>query len=155
MLLSFVGRINRNYNRRRKYSQYLNRSTTPPVSRNKRRRHSKKIQAINVIQCERDGQSLRAGRSGDGNPVGGEIFRSRPDSPWDQPSLVYNGYRVSFPGGKRPGRGVDHPPASSAEVKERVDLYFYSPSGPSWPVIGWTVSLPLTSFNKPAMCFRQ
>jgi hypothetical protein len=36
------------------------------------------------------------------------------------PSLVYNGYRVSFPGVKRPGRGVDHPPPSSAEVKERV-----------------------------------
>jgi hypothetical protein len=26
----------------------------------------------------------------------------------------------SFPGVKRPGRGVDHPPPSSAEVKERV-----------------------------------
>ena len=31
-----------------------------------------------------------------------------------------SGYRVSFPGVKRPGRGVDHPPLSSAEVKERV-----------------------------------
>jgi len=28
----------------------------------------------------------------------------------------------SFPGVKRPGRGVDHPPQSSAEVKERVEL---------------------------------
>jgi len=37
---------------------------------------------------------------------------------------------------KRPGRGVDHPPPSSAEVKERVELYLYSTSGPSWPVIG-------------------
>jgi hypothetical protein len=26
------------------------------------------------------------------------------------------------PGVKRPGRGVDHPPPSSAEVKERVEL---------------------------------
>jgi len=41
----------------------------------------------------------------------------------------------SFPGVKRPGRGVDHPPPSSAEVKERVELYLYSPSGPSWPVL--------------------
>ena len=39
-------------------------------------------------------------------------------------------------GVKRPGRGVDHPPPSSAEVKERVELYLYSPSGPSWPVLG-------------------
>ena len=37
----------------------------------------------------------------------------------------------SFSGVKRLGRGVDHPPLSSAKVKERVELYFYSPSGPS------------------------
>ena len=37
----------------------------------------------------------------------------RPSGP---ASLLYNGYRV-FPGVKRPGRGVDHPPPSSDEVK--------------------------------------
>jgi hypothetical protein len=42
----------------------------------------------------------------------------------------------SFPGVNWPGRGVHHPLPSSAEVKERVDLYFYSPSGPSWLVMG-------------------
>jgi len=42
----------------------------------------------------------------------------------------------SFPGVKRPGCGVDHPPTSSADVKERVELYLYSPYGPSWPVLG-------------------
>jgi hypothetical protein len=51
-------------------------------------------------------------------------------------------YRVSFPVIKRPGRGVDHPPSSSAEVKERVELYLYSPSGPSWPVLRRTLPLP-------------
>jgi len=35
----------------------------------------------------------------------------------------------SFPGVKRPGRGVDHPSTSRAEVKERVALYLYSPLG--------------------------
>jgi len=35
----------------------------------------------------------------------------------------------SFPGVKLPERGVDHPPPSSAEVKERVELYLYSPLG--------------------------
>ena len=45
----------------------------------------------------------------------------------------------SSPGIKRPRCGVDHPPPpSSAEVRERVDLYLYSPSQPSWPVLGWT-----------------
>ena len=32
----------------------------------------------------------------------GEIFRTRPDRPWDPPSLLYNEYRV-FPGGKAAG----------------------------------------------------
>ena len=26
------------------------------------------------------------------------IFRTPPDRPWGPPSLLYNGYRVSFPG---------------------------------------------------------
>jgi hypothetical protein len=33
------------------------------------------------------------------NPSGGEIFCTRPDRPWDSPSLLYNGYGV-FPEGK-------------------------------------------------------
>jgi len=57
----------------------------------------------------------------------GEIFRTSPDRPWGPPSLLYNGYRV-FPGGKvRPGRDADPSPHSSAEVKNRVELYLYSP----------------------------
>jgi hypothetical protein len=61
------------------------------------------------------------------NPGGGEIFRTCPDRPWGPPSLLYNGYRV-FPGGKvRPGRDADLSPPSSAEVKNRVELYLYSP----------------------------
>jgi hypothetical protein len=43
-------------------------------------------------------------------PGGGDIFPTRPDRPWGAPSLLYNGYRVSSPVVKRPGRGVDHPP---------------------------------------------
>jgi hypothetical protein len=49
----------------------------------------------------------------------------------------------SFPGVKRPGRVFEHPPSSIAEVKERVQLYLYSSSGPSWPVLGRTLPLPL------------
>jgi len=40
----------------------------------------------------------------------------------------------SFPGLKRSRRGVDHPPPSSAKVKERVELYLHSPSELFWPV---------------------
>ena len=63
---------------------------------------------------------------------GGEIFCNCPNRSWIPPSLLQNGY----PGVKRPGRGVDHPPPSSAKVKERVELHRYSTSRPSWPVQG-------------------
>ena len=33
----------------------------------------------------------------------------------------------SFPGVKRPVRGLEHPLPSIAKVKERVELYLYSP----------------------------
>jgi hypothetical protein len=36
----------------------------------------------------------------------------------------------------RPGCHINHPPLSSAEVSVRVELYLYSPSGPSWPLLG-------------------
>ena len=74
------------------------------------------------------------------NSGGCEIFLVCPDRPWGPPSILYNGYRVCT-GGKQTGRGVDHPPSSSAEVKERVELYLYSTSGPTWPVLGWYSSL--------------
>jgi len=49
----------------------------------------------------------------------------------------------SLEGVKRPGRGIDHPHPYSVEVKERVELYLYSTSVPSWPVIGRSLPLPL------------
>jgi hypothetical protein len=65
---------------------------------------------------------IATGYSRDGPGIesrwGGEIFRTRPDRAWCWP-----------------------PTLSSAEVKERVDLYLYSPSGPYWPVIGWPLHL--------------
>jgi len=72
---------------------------------------------------------------GRSNPGGGEIFRTGPDQPWSQPSVLYNGCWV-FRGLKRPRGGVDHQPLSSAVVKRRVELYIYSPSEPPWPVLG-------------------
>lgn len=50
----------------------------------------------------------------------------------------------SFPGVKLPGRGVNHPPPSNTELKERVQPCLYSPSVPSWPVIGLTLHLLFT-----------
>ena len=45
---------------------------------------------------------------------------------------------------KRWVRGVDCSPPSSAEVIEGVQLYLYFLSGPSWPVLGWTLHFTLT-----------
>ena len=89
---------------------------------------------------------LRAGRSGDRIPVGGEIFHTCPDRPWGPPASYTKG-TGSFPGVKRPRCGVDHPTPSSAEVKERVELYLYFPSWPSWPVLGWTLPFTLLPEN--------
>jgi len=54
-------------------------------------------------------------------PVGGKRFPpllTRPDRQWRPPSILCNRYWGCFPGVKRPGRGVEHPPPSSAEVKK-------------------------------------
>jgi hypothetical protein len=37
------------------------------------------------------------------------------------------------------GCGIDHPTPSSVKAKERVELYLFCPSGPSWPVLGQTL----------------
>ena len=83
------------------------------------------------------GYSLCAGRSGDRIKVGGARFSAPVQTgPGAHPASNTMG-TGSLLGIKRPGRGIDHPPPSSAEVKERVGLYLYSLSGPSWPFIEW------------------
>jgi len=65
---------------------------------------------------------------------GGKIFRTRPERPWGPPSHLNNGSRVFSGEGGIAGRPWRWPPTpSSAEVKEKVELYLYSKSGPSWP----------------------
>ena len=82
------------------------------------------------------------GRSWDRIPVGARFNAPIENGPGAHPA-AYAMCTGSFPGVKRPGRDVDHPPTSSAKVKERVELYLYSTSGPLWPVIGRTLPLPL------------
>ena len=78
-----------------------------------------------------------AGRSGDQIPVGARFSAPVQTGPGAHPASCAVGlYRVFFPGLKRTGYGVDHPPHLSSEVKERVGLYFYSLSGFSWPIVG-------------------
>ena len=78
------------------------------------------------------GIALATGRTVRGsNPCGGAIFRMRPDRPWGPPILLYKAVGAW----RRPLN------SSSDEVKEKVELCLYSPSGLSWPVIGRTLSI--------------
>jgi hypothetical protein len=63
-------------------------------------------------------------------PVGERISAPVRTDPGAHPASYTMG-TGSFPGVKRPGRSADHPPTPSAEVKEIVELYLYSPSGSS------------------------
>ena len=74
---------------------------------------TKDIKGRNAQKGQNETKKTRAKK----NPGRGDIFNTRPDRPWGPPSLLYNGYRVSFP-----GRGVNHPLPSKAEVKEKVEL---------------------------------
>jgi hypothetical protein len=78
--------------------------------------------------------SLWAGRSRDRIPVEKRFSAPVQDGPGVH-AASYTMGAGSFPGIKRPGRGADHPPQSSVEVKQRVKLHVYSPSGNSRPVL--------------------
>ena len=75
------------------------------------------------------GMATRYGLDGPGieSRWGGRDFPhpSRPALGSTQPPIQW--VPGLSPGGKRPGGGVEHPPPSRAEVKERAKLYIYSP----------------------------
>ena len=77
------------------------------------------------------------------NPGGGARFSAYVQTGPGAHPASYTMGTGSFPGVKRPGLDVDHPPHLGAKVKERVELYHYSPSGPWWPVLEWTLPFPL------------
>jgi hypothetical protein len=72
--------------------------------------------------------SLRAGRPGDRIPVGARFPTPIQTGPGVHPAS-YTKDTGSFPGIEGLGRRLDHPPASSADVKEIVELYIYTPLG--------------------------
>jgi hypothetical protein len=61
----------------------------------------------------------------------GKDFRTRPEA---QPASYTMG-TGSFPGVKRPGRGVDRPLHLAPKLKKSRPIPLL-PSGPSWPVLG-------------------
>ena len=59
---------------------------------------------------------------------------------------------VLFPGGKTAGDWRWTPTPSSSEVKERVKLDIYSPSGPSRSFLGWTFTFKSTDNISGSTC---
>ena len=69
------------------------------------------------------------------NSGGFEIFYTGSDRTLGPPNLLYDGNIVSFSWEKRPGRDLDHPHASSAEVKRKSRAHllgYLSGSLPCW-----------------------
>ena len=62
-------------------------------------------------------------------PVGARFSAPVQTVPGVYPASYAMGTGFLSGGVKRPGRGINHTPPSSAEVKERVELYLYSPLG--------------------------
>ena len=77
-------------------------------------------------QLSRYRDSLRAERSGGRFPVGARFYATVQTDPGVHQDSCTMG-TGSFLGVKRPGRDVDHPHPSSAEVKERVESYTSTP----------------------------
>ena len=89
-------------------------------------------------QLSRYSDSLRAGRSGDRFPVGARFSAPVQTAPGAHPASYTMG-TGSFPGGKRPGRGADHPPHLASILKKVYSCIFIHPFFLSWPVIGRTL----------------
>jgi hypothetical protein len=88
------------------------------------------INLINGVWMGRD--------SSDGIATCYELDGPGIDSRWERASYTMGTW--SFLGVKWPGRGVDHPPHLAPRLRKE---YSYI-SGPSWPVLGWTLPLTFT-----------
>jgi len=92
--------------------------------------------------------TVRGSNAGGG---GGEIFRTCPDRPWGPPSLLCSGCRV-LTGGKAAGAWRWPPTPSSAEVKERAELYVLPFLWDFVTCCMLKLPLPLPIFKKYVTC---
>ena len=105
-------------------------------------------------QLSRYSESLRAGRSGDQIAVEARFPSPLQTGPGTHPVFCTMS-TGSFPRVKRPGRGVDHSPSYNADVKERIELCPYSPSGSSWLFQGESHGVQFGSKKRSRLSPRQ
>jgi hypothetical protein len=86
------------------------------------------------------------GISGDQIPVGARFSAPIRTVPGARPASYTMGTRSTLQV-KWPGHGVNHPHPPITKVKGRVQLYFYSPSGPSCPILRWTLSFSVEKIS--------
>ena len=114
-------------------------------------KHSYSCAYINAVQLSRYGDLLRAERSGDQIPVEARFSARVQTGPCAHQTSCTMG-TASFLRVKRQGRGLNYPPPSRTEGAERVELYLYSSSWPSCPLLVW--NLP-RSPKKSVGCARD
>ena len=118
--------------------------------------HSALWQRGTILWGGRDSLVCIATRYGLDSPwIESQLGQDFPHPSW--PALgptqpLYIGYRA-FLVGKAAAAWRWPPTPSITEVKERVELYLYSPYGFSWPVLGCTLPLPLQYFEGKR-CFQ-
>jgi hypothetical protein len=85
------------------------------------------------------------------NPGGEEIFIPSPTGPEvHPPSCTMD--TGSLLGVQQLKHDINHAPTSSAEVKERVEVYLYSPTGLPWPLIRRNLLMPI--FKRDPRCIE-
>ena len=104
---------------------------------------------IGAGYLSRYSDSLLAERSGDLILVGAKFSAPVQTGPGAHPAFYVMG-TVSFLFSKRPERGVDHPPQYSAEGKERMELYLYSPivTCDLYPLISTLITVDCDQLSK-------
>jgi len=91
------------------------------------KRWNKYIHHKCIINPRTMGWTVRRSNSGSGGEISAPVQTGHEAHP---ASCTMGTWSILWV--RQMGCGVVHPPQPSAEVKERVELYIYSPSGPLW-----------------------
>ena len=103
------------------------------VVRTDKRPNARQLRQKSQVRMKYRVQDYKKSRGG-----GGIFFPPLQPGPGPHPASHTVGMGCVSGGLSGPGRDVNRLPPSSADVKERVELYLYSPSEFSWSVAGGT-----------------